>query len=426
MSAAVSECCVGVDWGHQFHQVCIVDASGNCRDERRFPQSAAGLSDLVQWLRDRAGCAPPAIRIAIERPHGPVVEALLLHDFAVYAVNPKQLDRFRDRHTVAGAKDDRRDALVLADSLRTDPWAFTALQLGEPTLIELRELVRIDEDLRDEENAQSNRLRELLLRYFPAMHSLMADRADPLLWSLLELAPTPLKAARLSLAKITALLQKHRVRRLTAEQIRNALQTTPLEIIPSTVSAASSHVSLLIPRLRLLHQQRRACGKKTEKLLVDLATVHKMDDSERGPSVVPPNDAAILSSLPGVGKSVLAAMLVEAAGPLARRDLQGLRALGGIAPVTRRSGKQNLRIMRRACNARLRYAFYHWGRTAVQRDPHAKHHYAQLRRKGHTHGRALRGVVDRLLSVAVAMLKQGALYDCDRRQHARTTPALSA
>ena len=74
--------------------------------------------------------------------------------------------------------------------------------------------------------------------------------------------------------------------------------------------------------------------------------------------------------------------------------------------------------MRRACNARLRYAFYHWGRTAVQRDQLTKLHYAELRSKGHTHGRALRGAVDRLLSVAIAMLKQGTLYDPQRRQRA--------
>lgn len=426
MRTGVSDCWVGIDWGNEFHQVCLIDSGGHSCRERRCPQSAAGLSELIQWLQNQAGCSPPAIRVSIERPHGPVVEALLLHDFAVYAVNPKQLDRFRDRHTVAGAKDDRRDAFVLADSLRTDPWAFTALHLVDPMLIELRELLHIDEELRDEENAQSNRLRELLQRYFPPMCRLMADRADPFLWSLLELGATPESAARLSVAEIAALLRKHRVRRLSAEQVREALQTTPLQVTASTVSAASSHVELLIPRLRLLHQQRHRCGKTIEKLLAQLAASPPIDAQNHGSSAPHPSDAAILGSLPGVGKSVLATILVEAADPLDRRDLARLRALGGIAPVTRRSGKQNLQVMRRACNARLRYAFYHWGRTAVQRDLAAKEHYAGLRRKGHSHGRALRGVVDRLLSVAIAMLRQGTLYDAARRQRARSAPEIIA
>jgi hypothetical protein len=59
--------------------------------------------------------APTAIAVAIEVPHGPIVEAPLERGFQVYAINPKQLERFRDRFTVAGAKDDRRDAHVLGD-----------------------------------------------------------------------------------------------------------------------------------------------------------------------------------------------------------------------------------------------------------------------------------------------------------------------
>ncbi len=54
-------------------------------------------------------------------PRGAVIDALFERGFAVFAINPKQLDRCRDRYTAAGAKDDRRDAWVLADVLRTFP-----------------------------------------------------------------------------------------------------------------------------------------------------------------------------------------------------------------------------------------------------------------------------------------------------------------
>jgi hypothetical protein len=104
MSAVTVESWVGIDWGHEFHQVCLVKANGGDPREKRFPQSVAGLVELVTWLRDQA-CSPlQAMQIAIERPHGPVVETLLLYDFAVFAINPKQLDRFRDPHTVAGLR----------------------------------------------------------------------------------------------------------------------------------------------------------------------------------------------------------------------------------------------------------------------------------------------------------------------------------
>lgn len=411
-------CWAGVDWGNEWHQVCLVDAQGVCLGERRFPHSAEGLADLAAWLLPHAQGLPASVRVAIERPHGPVVELLLQQDFSVYAVNPKQLDRFRDRHTVAGAKDDRRDALVLADSLRTDPRAFTPLQPADPTLVQLREILRVDEDLRQEENGLSNRLRDQLLRYFPALLSLMADRADPFLWALLEVAPTPQAALRLGQDALRSLLQKCRIRRLTSQQVHETLQTPALQVSEGTVAAATAHIACLIPRLRLVHQQRRHCSRRVDELLEQLRSADAGPAADR--DAAPPQrcDATILETLPGVGRIVLATVLVEAAGPIARRDLQALRALGGIAPVTRRSGKQDCRLMRRACNARLRYAFYHWGRVATQHDPRARQHYALLRGQGHSHGRALRGVVDRLLSVAVRMLIEQACYDPARRSPA--------
>jgi transposase len=404
---------VGIDWGAEFHQVCVLDSEGKCLGQRKFSHTSTGLAEMLTWLASHAAGSPRLVQVAIERPHGAVVELLLQRDFAVYSINPKQLDRFRDRHTVAGAKDDRRDALVLADSLRTDAGAFSPLQVDDPTVVEIRELIRVDEDLRAEENGLQNRLREQLLRYFPAMLLLIAHRADPFLWSLLERATTHDEASRLPPQIIALLLKEHRVRRLTVEQVQAVLQSPTLKVSEATVSAATAHIQLLIPRLRLVHQQRGKCGKNIEKLLARLTA---SDQQPAAAENCQHRDATILQSLPGVGKIVLATVLVEAAAPIARRDLHGLRALGGIAPVTRRSGKQDQKLMRRACNARLRYAFYHWGRTAMQRDPLTKEHYAILRKKGHSHGRALRGVVDRLLSVAIAMLKQGSLYDPARRQ----------
>src|ERR1700731_3774268 len=111
---------VGVDWGSQSHQVCLFDARGECLEERAVAHGGPGIEGLGDWLIARTGATPELIGVAIEITHGPVVEALLERGFCVYAINPKQLDRFRDRFTVAGAKDDRRDAQGLGDSLRTD------------------------------------------------------------------------------------------------------------------------------------------------------------------------------------------------------------------------------------------------------------------------------------------------------------------
>src|SRR6201987_4830421 len=117
----------GIAWASQTHQACLIDAGGKIIDERAFAHGGAGLAELCNWLLATSGAEPAAIAVAIEVPHGPIVEVLLERGFQVYAINPKQLDRFRDRFTVAGAKDDRRDAYVLSDSLRTDRHYFRRL-----------------------------------------------------------------------------------------------------------------------------------------------------------------------------------------------------------------------------------------------------------------------------------------------------------
>ena len=125
-------------------------------------------------------------------------------------------------------------------------------------------------------------------------------------------------------------------------------------------------------------------------------------------------DVEILRSLPGVGRIVLATLLAEASQPLRHRDYHALRTLSGVAPVTRRSGKRCVVVMRQACHMRLRAAVYHWARVAVQHDPISRARYAELRKRGHSHGRALRSVGDRLLAVACAMLRTATSFDPSR------------
>jgi hypothetical protein len=90
---------VGIDWASQSHQVCLIDAHGECLGERAVAHGGAGIEELCDWLIARTGATPEVIGVAIEITHGPVVEALLERGFSVYGINPKQLDRFRDRFT---------------------------------------------------------------------------------------------------------------------------------------------------------------------------------------------------------------------------------------------------------------------------------------------------------------------------------------
>jgi hypothetical protein len=124
----------GIDWGSERHHACLLDAAGTVVGERSFAHGGTGLAALGDWILAIAG-NPDTVAVAIEVPHGPVVDALLDRGFAAYAINPKQRDRF----SVAGAKDDRRDARVAASGLRTDPHLFRPVQVGDPSVIALRE-----------------------------------------------------------------------------------------------------------------------------------------------------------------------------------------------------------------------------------------------------------------------------------------------
>lgn len=398
---------VGIDWGSEVHQVCVMDSARRILLECSIAHSGEALVDLAQKLTDLAGGRSGRLAVAIEVPRGPVVETLLEKGMSVFAVNPKQLDRFRDRHTVAGAKDDRRDALVLADSLRTDMPAFRRVRLGDPLLVQLRELSRAQDELKAERIALANRLREQLHRYFPQILELDGIYDSSWIWALLERAPTPELARRLSLAKIGSLLRQHRIRRFTAEQVREILSTEPLHVAPGVIDACRRSVALLLPRLRLVHEQKVEVEREIGTLLDEIAAPGNEGKIEH-------RDAPLLQSLPGLGKLVCATMLAEAAEPLERRDYTTLRGLCGVAPVTKRSGKQLGVTMRHACSKRLRTAVHLWSGNAVARDAFWKSRYARLRASGHSHARALRTIGDRLLAVLVAILKTGIPYDVNR------------
>ena len=400
---------VGVDWGSETHQVCVIDAQRKKLLERGFEHSGTGLSSLAEKLLELAAGDSRRLSVAIEVPRGPVVDALLERRIAVFAVNPKQLDRFRDRHTVAGAKDDRRDALVLADSLRTDRSAFRQVQLGDATLVQLRELCRLQDELKAERITLGNRLREQLLRYFPQILELDNIYKRPWIWALLTKASTPQEAAHLSLAKLKSLLNAHGIRRLTPEQVRETLKAEPLHVAPGVIQACQRSVASLLPRLRLAHEQKLQVEREIGELLEQCS---KPDVEGK----VEHRDASLLQSLPGLGKLVCATMLAEAGEALTRRDYMNLRGLCGVAPVTRRSGKQLAVSMRHSCNKRLRTAVHQWASRAASCDGYWKARYAALRAKGHAHARALRGLADRLLAVLLAVLKTGQPYDPARKR----------
>src|SRR5262247_1097323 len=397
---------VGIDWGSQQHQVCILDCDRRRVGERAVDHDGASLAQLVAWLWTVSAGQPERVSVAIEVPRGAIVEGVIERGVHVLAIHPKQLDRFRDRPRVAGAKDDRRDAFVLADSLRTDQPSFRRLRLDEPRLLMLRELSRAEAMLLEEFRRTANRLREPWHRFYPHMLHLSSAADEAWLWDLIALAPTPSHAALVTDEQVRHVLTSHRIRRVTAQEVMVGIQAPALPAAPGVLEAAQAHCAFLLPCLRVLAEQLRSCAQQVEAILTTLA--EEPDETGRL------SDVAIVQSLPGVGRKITAWLFAEAAQPLTERDYQVVRTQGGVAPVTKHSGKRRLVVMRRGCNSRLRHALYHMARVAMQRDAHFSRVYAALRAKGQRHGQALRNIGDRLLRILMAMLRHRTCYDASR------------
>jgi transposase len=219
--------------------------------------------------------------------------------------------------------------------------------------------------------------------------------------------PTPAKAVRVSEKTIARILKNHRIRRFDAAEVLRILRQPPLTVAPGTVEAATAHIRAVAARLRLVNQQIKEAEHRLDELCAAIEAAAEITPGQ----ICEQRDMAILRSMPGLGRITIATLLAEACEPLRSRDYHVLRVLSGQAPVTRRSGKSCIVLRRFACNRRLQNALHHWGRSAVQHDPVSKQRYAELRRRGHGHARALRTIGDRLLYVLCTLLERQILFD---------------
>lgn len=403
---------VGVDWADRKHRVCVCSSTGEVMFERDVDHEAMALSRLADEIIAMAGGDASSVAVAIETPRGPIVSTFLERGMAVFSVNPKQLDRFRDRHTIAGAKDDRRDAFVLSDSVRTDEKLFRRVRLCDATTMELRELVRMRDNLVRDRISYGNRVRDQLVRFYPQILELGSVYSERWIWDLIERAPTPAEGYALAVAKIRSILKHHHIRRISAEAVREILRRPALVVAPGVATAAARTLKVELAVLRTLHHSLKEADEAIEAILHELTRDgEELSEDERKKH----RDARVLLSLPGVGTTIGATMLSEAWEALETRDYRALRGESGIAPVTHQSGKRRTVSFRRACNRALRNAVFHLANVAIRLDARAHEQYRSLRARGASQGRALRGVADRLLKVLVAMLETGTEFDLQRR-----------
>ena len=399
----------GIDLGDHKHHVHLTDAAGAFGGAAAFSHGGRGIAHLLSWLVDQTGADPGSIGVALEVPHGAVVDGLLERGFATFAVNPKQADRGRQLLVLSGAKDDPRDAEGLALLLRLVPRVFRHLQPKHPVLVRLRDRSRLRADLVKQRTRLSQKIRAHLLRSFPALWELAGSLSG--LWgglflTLWERAPTPERARRLRRSTVAKVLARCRIRKWTTEEVVGVLRQPALVVAPGVTEGAVETIGMLVAQLRLVHQQVQSLDRGIAELLEQLPAA--LGEAEGADSLTR------LLSMKGAGPVVAAGLFGEASDLLVGGTFQQARAYLGAAPVTRRSGTKRTHHKRRAVNRHGQNALYHFGMAAIAADPGFQRQKEVLKARGHNHARILRTLGDRLLRIFFAMQRDKTLYDPGR------------
>lgn len=364
---------VGIDWAAETHAVCVLDGRGRVRSRWDVEHGRAGLAGLCQRL-GRLG-DPGDVRVAIERPSGLLVDTLVDAGVVVVPLHPNAVKACRPRYSAAGGKDDRGDAYMLADILRTDGHRFRALQPSSDAARALRAAVRARDDLVAERVAAANQLRATLQGFWPGAAEIFADVDSPIALAFLARYPTPSSAKGLGEKRLARFLAEHAYcGRRTPAELLERLRAAP----SGRAGPAESDVggSLVRARAAVLEPLVAQIAKLTA-LIEHLLETHP--------------DGPLVASFPRAGK-VNAAQILAELGDCRERfpSAEHLAAEAGVAPVTHASGKQRGVVFRRACNKRLRRAITCFADNSRHASPWAASVYNRARERGHDHPHAVR------------------------------------
>ncbi len=359
----------GIDWASSDHAVAIVDPHGVQQDRFTIPHTAPGLRQLVARLH-RAGVN----EVAIERPDGPVVDALLEADLGVVMIAPNQVKNLRSRYGSAGNKDDGFDAYVLADTLRTDRTRLRPLTRDSDATIILRMTVRARQDLVAARVAMANQLRAHLQTTLPGVIGLFRDIDSAITLRFLTRFPSQDKADWLSPTRLGNWLRSIGYNHLAnLDRLWDHLNQAPRGTTGAQAAARAEITLALVAALTGLRVQIKAL----EKQIADQLAGHP--------------DAAIFTSLPKSGTVRAARLLAEIGDARGRFPTpESLVCLAGAAPSTRQSGKVKVVTFRWAVDKQLRGAVVDFAGDSHHANPWAADLYQRARARGHDHPHAVR------------------------------------
>jgi hypothetical protein len=391
---------VGNDWAEDHHDVEVQDGQGRRLGKTRLPEGVAGIAGLHALIGqfadpdDEAG--PAQVLVGIETDRGPWVAALVAAGYRVFAINPMQVARYRERHTTSGAKSDAGDAHTLADMVRTDAHQLREVA-GDTALAEgIKVVARTHQSMIWDRQRHMLRLRSALREFFPAALDAFEDLAATDTLELLNRAPDPEAAARLSRSQITAALKRARRREVPAktEKIQAALRAPALRQPAVLVGAYAATLHSTVAVIGVLNTQIAVLQGQVEAHF------------GRHPAV------EIYRSQPGLGEILGARVLGEFGDdPHRYTDARARRNYAGTSPITRASGKKKTVAARFVHNDRLIDALMAQAFSALRTSPGARAYYDRQRNRGANYNAALRQLANRLVGILHGCLPIQILYD---------------
>lgn len=355
----------GVDWARDDHAVSVVNDRGRELDRYTVAHTAAGLRELVAVL-GRHGVG----EVAIERPDGPVVDTLLGAGLTVIVISPNQVKNLRGRYGSAGNKDDRFDAYVLADTVRTDRARLRPLVPDTDATVALRRACRARKDLVNHRVAVANQLRAHLRNVLPAAVGLFQDLDSAISLAFLTRFDTQDKINWLTPKRLGDWLAKQGY---SGKADPTVLHQRILDAAPgATGPHGTTQAHITASYVALLH---------TLVAQIKALSTH----------IGAHTDAHIFTSLPRAGRVRAARLLAEIGDCRARFPTpESLTCLAGAAPSTRQSGKSRIVGFRWACDKQLRDAVTDFAADTRLANPWAANLYDKARARGHDHPHVVR------------------------------------
>jgi transposase len=386
---------VGVDWADEFHQVWVSDPEGRKVAEMKVEQNAKGISELGRWFHERQA-EGIELWATIEKPHGRIVDFLLDHGVVVYPINPKALDRARDRFRMSQSKSDSFDAYVLAEFLRTDHVHLRALQPDSEQAQELKMLSRDHHRLGRHKTRLLNQIEVTLKEYYPRPLEVFSDLESKIALDFLEQYPTPRALSELTRRKWNRFAKReHHLSEERCKELWEKLSQPQLKIPEHVVRAKAQLLLVLVVQLRALAEAVDSYSDKVQRFFASTPA------------------AELVKTLPGGKSGTIVPMIWAELGDAKNRwqSFRHLQAEAGGVPVTKASGKSRVVQFRFACNKLLRYASYWFSFNSLNRCEWANKYYRDQRAKGHSHPQALRALGAKWLKIIFVMWRDHKPYD---------------